>query len=76
MVSIPLDRINKEARELSFLPALLTLIGSVLYGIGWVAAKVYSAVAKIGGAVWLGIAWAIAAVRLGWIEARKGVDSP
>jgi hypothetical protein len=61
---VPIDRINVEARDVEFWRTLLKVVAAVLYGIGWVAAKTL-------GLVWLALCWAGAAVKLGWIEARK-----
>jgi hypothetical protein len=61
---VPIDRITDEARDIQFWRTVLKVIAAVLYGIGWVAAKTL-------GFIWLGLCWAGAAVKLGWIEARK-----
>jgi hypothetical protein len=57
------DRITVEARDVELGRAVLTAVAAVLFGIGWLAAKVV-------GVVWLTIAWSWTAVRLGWTEAR------
>lgn len=67
--SIPLDRITVEAREVDFRRTFLTVIAGVLFGIGWVAAKVV-------GVLWLAVAWSVTAVRLGWSEARASSRGP
>lgn len=66
---VPLDEINTRAREVHFGRTLLTVIAAVLYGAGWVAAKVF-------GAVWLAVAWSAVAVKVGWTEARGGARGP
>lgn len=43
---------------------LLTLVASLLFAVGWCAAK------TVAG-VWLAAVWTFAAVRVGWQEARK-----
>lgn len=61
-----LDQIREQARTLTPLRTLLTLLASVLFGVGWVAAKTL-------GTVWLGLTWAYAAVVVGWkSSAGKG----
>jgi hypothetical protein len=62
---VPIDRISAEAREVHFGRTLLTIFAGVLYGIGWVAAKTV-------GLVWRAVAWSAVAVKVGWLEARKG----
>lgn len=54
-----LDQIREQARTLTPLRTLLTLLASVLYGIGWLAAKTL-------GTVWTGLTWSYAAVVVGW----------
>jgi hypothetical protein len=61
---VPLDQISTEAREVHFGRTLLTILAGFLFGLGWLAAKAV-------GLVWLGIAWAGVAVKVGWMEARK-----
>jgi len=65
MQQATLDRIREEARALTPVRSLLTLIAAVLFGLGWV-------VSKAVGVVWLGIAWAVAAVKVGWRSGRDG----
>jgi hypothetical protein len=62
---IPLDRIDREARQVHFWRSLLTMVGGLLFGVGWLAAKV-------AGACWLALVWSVTAVRLGWQEGRRG----
>lgn len=64
---VPVDRITAEAREVTFVRTVLTLVAMVLWGVGWVAGKVL-------GAIWLALAWSATAVKVGWIEARNGGD--
>ena len=61
---VPVDRITAEARAIAPGRALLTLLAGLLYGIGWVAAKTLAV-------VWLATAWSFAAVKVGWIDARR-----
>jgi len=60
---VPVDRITVEAQQVRVGRTLLTVIAAVLYGIGWVPAKVL-------GSLWLAAAWAGTAVKIGWTEAR------
>lgn len=56
---IPVDRISTEAREVRFGRAVLTVIATLFYAIGWLVAK-----------LWLAVAWCATAVKVGWQEAR------
>jgi uncharacterized membrane protein YedE/YeeE len=61
---VPVERINEQAQQMRFWRAVGTVLAGLFWGIGWLAAK--------GCAVaWLGIAWAVAAVRVGWTDARR-----
>lgn len=61
---IPVDDITSQAREVHFWRTVLTVVAAVLFGAGWVAAKVLTG-------LWLGVAWAAVAVREGWREGRR-----
>lgn len=58
-----LDQIREQARTLTPLRTFLTLIASVLFGVGWLAAKTL-------GVIWTGLTWAYAAVVVGWKSSR------
>lgn len=58
---VPVGRISAEAREVRFVPTALTLMASVLFGMGWLAAKACTV-------AWGTLTWAFAAVRVGWQE--------
>lgn len=62
---VPVEEINTRAREVSFTRTLLALIAALLYGLGWIAAKIVMV-------TWIAAAWSGTAIKLGWIEARKG----
>jgi uncharacterized membrane protein len=64
---VPVARISAEAREIRFVPALLTLVAGLLFGVGWLAAKACTV-------AWAALTWTFAAVRVGWQEgmARSG----
>lgn len=60
-----LDEITRQAREVHPVRALLTLIASVLFGIGWLAYKICAV-------LWMASAWSFVAVRAGWRTAKVG----
>lgn len=62
---VPIDRISAEAREVRFGRTLLTVLAALFFGIGWLVAKAF-------GLVWVVVAWVGVAVKIGWMEARKG----
>lgn len=64
MREVPVDRITREAREIHFWRTVLTLVAGLLYGIGWLVAKLFTG-------FWLALAWTFTAVKLGWQEGRK-----
>lgn len=61
---VPVDRITARAREVHFGRSVLTLIAAVLFGLGWLVAKVFTV-------LWLALTWSWAAIALGWREARS-----
>jgi hypothetical protein len=61
-MTVNVDRISAEAREVQFRRAFLTAIAAVLYGIGWLARRTFIV-------LWLALTWSWSAVRLGWQEA-------
>lgn len=62
---IPVDEITAQAREVSIGRALLTVVASVLFAIGWVAARFFFC-----------LAWCGVAVKVGWREGRGQVRPP
>lgn len=60
---VPLNRITEHARQVQFTRTALTVLAGLLFGLGWLVAKVF-------GVLWLALAWSVTAVRLGWVEAR------
>jgi hypothetical protein len=56
---VPLDAITEQARQVRFWRTVLTVIAGVLFGAGWLVAK-----------MWLAAAWSAVAVREGWREGR------
>jgi hypothetical protein len=61
-----MDQIRAEARELHPLRTLLLILAGLLFGLGWVAAKVLRV-------LWAAVAWSAAAVKVGW-RAGMGRD--
>lgn len=54
-----LDEITAQAKAVRPGRAVLTVIAAVLFGIGWVTARVFSV-------LWLAVMWTGVAVREGW----------
>lgn len=61
---VPVGRIGDQAREVQFLPTLLAVLTGVLFGLGWV-------VAKVVGVVWLALVWSAVAVKVGYQAGRE-----
>lgn len=61
VLSIPVERIQAEARQLDPVKVLLTLIAVIPFALGWSLGK-----------AWLAVAWLWTAGRVGWQEARLG----
>jgi hypothetical protein len=66
---VPLDRIEQRARHARPGRAVLAVIASVLFGLGWLACKTCAV-------TWLAAAWCAAAVIEGWQTARAGQRAP
>lgn len=58
-LTVPVGRIQTEARQLDPVKVLLTLIAVIPFALGWVAGK-----------TWMAFAWLLVAVRVGWQQAR------
>lgn len=52
------DRVTTEAKDIHVGKLILVAFASVFFALGWVVAKLY-----------LAVAWTIAAVKVGWLEA-------
>jgi hypothetical protein len=67
---IPVDRITTQAHQIHFTRTMLTIIGGILFGAGWIAARV-------AGVIWFALAWCVVAVQVGWVEGsgRKGLET-
>jgi len=61
---IPVGQIGDEAREVQFSRVLVAVITGVLFGLGWV-------VAKVVGAVWFALVWSAVAVKVGYQAGRE-----
>ena len=57
------DEITKQARDVKPGQVVLALIASVLFGLGWLIAKLFTLAFFCG-------AWSAVAIRTGWREAR------
>jgi uncharacterized membrane protein (DUF485 family) len=66
---IPLDRIEQRARHARPGRAVLVVIASLLFALGWVTCKAFAV-------AWLALAWCGSAVAEGWISARAGQEAP
>jgi hypothetical protein len=62
--TVVLDRITTQARQIRFSRVLLTVVASLLYGIGWITARAF-------GVLWLALTWSAVAVKVGWQEGHK-----
>lgn len=60
---VPLDDIAAQARDAHPGRAVLTLVAGLLFGVGWMVAKVFAV-------AWLAAAWSFLAVREGWRSAH------
>ena len=60
---IPLDEITEQARHARPARTALTLVAALLFGLGWVAARVFAV-------AWLAVTWSFTAVRVGWQAAH------
>lgn len=61
--AIPLDKIRAEAANIRPLHTLLTLIAALFYATGWLAFKTFAI-------IWATVAWSVAAVKVGFMEAK------
>jgi hypothetical protein len=57
---VPVDAITTQAREVDVRRVLLTLLALVPFLLGWAA-----------GAIVTAVLWACAAVKAGWVDARR-----
>jgi hypothetical protein len=66
---VPLDRIERRARQGRPGRALLTVIAAILFGLGWLAYKTCAV-------TWLALAWCGSAVIEGWQTAKAAQRAP
>lgn len=59
---VMVKQINTQAQEIHFRRALLTVLASILYAVGWITRKLFVV-------LWLTLTWSWAAIRLGWRDA-------
>lgn len=64
MAAVDIGRISREASKVQFRRVLLTLIASLLYGFGWVLAKIFVV-------AWRAAVWSLTAVKLGFQDGLK-----
>lgn len=60
---IPVEEITVQAREARPGRAALTVVAAVLFGAGWLAARLLTG-------AWLALVWSGTAVRVGWQAGR------
>lgn len=65
---VPVDHITDQARQADPAKVVLTVIAGVLFGLGWITAKVF-------GTLWLALAWAAVAVKVGWEQGRSASET-
>lgn len=58
------ERVQKRARELNAAQLLLLVVSGIFWAIGWLISKAWLV-------VWTGLSWALAAVEVGWKDARR-----
>jgi hypothetical protein len=63
MDTVPVERINAEARDVQFGRTVLTIIAALFFAIGWIAARTL-------GVLWLALAWSATAIKVGWQAGR------
>jgi hypothetical protein len=66
---IPLDRIEHRARHARPGRAVLVVVASLLFALGWAACKAFAV-------AWLALAWTGSAVIEGWQQAKAGQRAP
>jgi len=75
MAVIDIDNISRQAAQVQYRRALLTVIASALYGAGWLLAKGIRLLLTViaGGFYWLGraAAWSYVAMRMGFEDGMR-----
>lgn len=62
---VPVDRITARARAASFPKVLVAVIAGLLFGLGWLAFKVFAV-------AWFALVWSASAMTEGWSSAKAG----
>lgn len=63
LTRVPVEQINRQARDIHFWRTVLTLLAGMLFAAGWVTARSF-------GVAWLALAWTATAVKVGWQAGR------
>ena len=66
---IPVAEVSRRAHQVKFGKTLLAVVTGILFGAGWLVAKVFST-------AWLVLAWVATAARLGWENAQTRASVP
>ena len=66
---VPVAEISRRAHQARFGRFVLACITGVLFGGGWLVAKVFAV-------AWLALAWAFTSVRVGWQHAHLAAAMP
>lgn len=67
---VPVERISDQASRIQFSQVVLTILAALFYAVGWTAGKVFTVAQIVLWGLWTGITWSVAAVRVGWTDAR------
>ena len=60
---VDLDAVNRQAREVRFWHTVGTVLVTILFGMGWLTARIFSL-------TWFAVAWMGVAFREGWRAGR------
>jgi hypothetical protein len=63
LTRVPVDEINREARDIHFWRTVATLLAGLLFAVGWLVAKTFTV-------LWLAVAWTATAVKVGYQAGR------
>lgn len=58
--------ITTRAKEIHFGRTMLAVLATMFFVVGWLTARTF-------GVAWLAVAWVSVAVKVGWVEGRKGM---
>ena len=68
---VMVEEISTQAKQVDLGRLLLIAVAGLFYGIGWLSAKGFTAVAWMCRGLVTAVKWSVAAVRLGWREGRR-----